>query len=126
MIDKASISIWDRLFSLPVEYDCYQGELVTQEQIDALNVFLSHKEWIEASKSQVENYCRNQVLADDENCKKDNVFSYIIPESIFVKREHPHPRIALMCKYRYDLEHGLAIVFSTSGSVAVGSQDVIL
>ena len=31
-----------------------------------------------------------------------------------------------MCKYRYDIEHGLAVVFATDGSVTVGLQDFIL
>ncbi len=126
MIDTVNINIWDRSFSLPVVYDCYQGELIAKEQIDALNTFLSHEEWINNAKKQAEEYCRDHVLEDDNNCKKDDIFSYVIPEAIFVKREHTHPRIALMCKYRYDLEHGLALVFSSNGAVSVGSQDVIL
>ena len=31
-----------------------------------------------------------------------------------------------MCKYRYDPEHGLAVVFSHEGKVSVGIQDIIL
>ena len=64
-------------------------------------------------------------MADDENKKKDNILSYVKPEYIFVKRED-NPRILILCKYRYDLEHGLAIVFSPDGSIVVGPQDIIL
>ena len=31
-----------------------------------------------------------------------------------------------MCKYRYDEEHGLAVVFYSEGKVTVGDQDIIL
>jgi hypothetical protein len=120
------LKIWGRKFSLPVEYDCYEGEKVTKAQIQALKQFKSHTEWIEKSKSPVEKYCKEQVMSDAENTKKDNVFSYIKPEYIFVKREKENPRIALMCKYRYDLEHGLAVVFSSDGEATVGMQDMIL
>ena len=72
-----------------------------------------------------ERFCREEVIADSENNKKDNIFSYIKPEYIFVKCED-HPRVAIMCKYRYDIEHGLAVVFATDGSVTVGLQDFIL
>ena len=64
-------------------------------------------------------------LADNENNRKDNIFSYIKPEYLFVKRED-HPRVALMCKYRYDMEHGLAVVFAADGGITVGTQDIIL
>lgn len=126
LIEFLEITIWGRLFTLPVEYDCYEGEEITEAQIQALKQFRTHTEWIEQSKSAVENYCKEQVMSDDENNKKDNIFSYIKPECLFVKRDKENPRIALMCKYRYDLEHGLAVVFSSYGEVAVGLQDIIL
>ncbi len=126
MIESLETTIWGRKFTLPVEYDCYEGEEVTKAQIQALKNFRSHTEWIEKSRSIVEKYCREQVMSDEENTKKDNIFSYIKPECLFVKRDKENPRIAMMCKYRYDLEHGLAVVFSSDGEVTVGMQDIIL
>ena len=126
MIDEIKTIIWGRSFTLPVEYDCYEDEEVTKAQIQALKNFRSHTEWIEKSRSIVEKYCREQVMSDEENTKKDNIFSYIKPECLFVKRDKENPRIAMMCKYRYDLEHGLAVVFSSDGEVTVGMQDIIL
>ncbi len=126
MIESLETTIWGRKFTLPVEYDCYEGEEVTKAQIQALKHFKSHTEWIEQSESIVENHCREQVMSDEENTKKDNIFSYIKPECLFVKRDKENPRIAMMCKYRYDLEHGLAVVFSSDGEVTVGMQDIIL
>ena len=126
MIESLETTIWGRKFTLPIEYDCYEGEEVTKAQIQALKNFRSHTEWIEKSRSIVEKYCREQVMSDEENTKKDNIFSYIKPECLFVKRDKENPRIAMMCKYRYDLEHGLAVVFSSDGEVTVGMQDIIL
>lgn len=126
MIESLNIIIWGRKFILPVEYDCYEGEEVTKEQLQAFRKFKSHTEWIEHSKIIVEDYCREQVMSDEENTQKDNIFSYIKPECLFVKRDKKNPRIAMMCKYRYDLEHGLAVVFTFDGEVAVGMQDMIL
>lgn len=126
MIESLKISIWGRESSLPIEYDCYEGETVTIEQINAVNHFSDHTEWIEYAKSRVESFCNDQVMEDEDNGKKNNIFSYIKPECIFVKRDKAHPRIALMCKYRYDPEHGLAVVFSYKGEITVGIQDIIL
>lgn len=126
LIKTLNINIWEREFSLSVEYDCYKGESITAEQTFAVKEFAAHNDWITNSKSYVEEFCRNQVMEDAQNEKKDNVFSYVKPECIFVKHENDHPRVALMCKYRYDVEHGLAVVFSADGTINVGSQDIIM
>jgi len=120
------LTIWGRDFSLPVEYDCYDDETVTHGQIESLSNLVAHPGWIAEAKRQVEMFCSSQVMEDKENNKKDNIFSYVKPEYLFVKRDEAHPKIALMCRYRYDIEHGLAIVFSFDGIVSVGSQDMIL
>lgn len=125
MINELNISIWERTFLLPVEYDCYDDEDATDAQKSAIKTLTMHPEWIVSAKSHVERFCREGVVADSENNKKDNIFSYIKPEYLFVKRED-HPRVAIMCKYRYDIEHGLAVVFAIDGSVTVGLQDFIL
>lgn len=125
MTKKITLTIWGRNFELPINYNCYEGEGVSEEQIQLLDKFIKHSEWINSSKEVVEDYCRQQVYDDVENQKKDNIFSYIKPMSVFIKHSM-RPRIALICKYRYDEEHGLAIVFDNSGNISVGSEDIIL
>lgn len=122
---NVEIEIWNRNFYLNVEWDCYQGENITQSQTEALDCFINNPNWINNSKKVVEDFCKNDVLNDNENQKKDNIFSYIKPECIFVKHSN-QPRVAIMCKYRYDQEHGLAIVFDKDGKITVGIQDIII
>lgn len=126
MTKTLTLSVWGREFTLPIEYDCYKGEKVTKEQIAAIKGFAEHNDWVEASKSKVEEFCKERVLEDDENQKKDNIFSYIKPDYLYVKRDAEKPRIVMMCKYRYDPEHGLAVVYSSDGEATVGIQDIIL
>lgn len=126
MTETLELNIWGREFTLPIEYEVYKGESVTTEQKAAALNFAGHKDWLESSKSHVEEFCREQVLEDEDNHKKDNIFSYIKPDYLFIKRDAGHPRVAIMCKYRYEPEHGLAIVFSTGGKISVGIQDIIL
>ena len=126
MIESVDITIWGREFNLPVEYDCYDGEVIIKGQIDALETFIARKDWLEKAKCYIEAHCKAAVMDDDENHNKDNIFSYIKPECIFIKHEVNYPRLALMCKYRYDPEHGLAVVFSHNGTITVGIQDIIL
>ncbi len=126
MIKTLTLTIWDREFDLPIEYNCHKGMRPTKVQLDALRSFVSHTEWIEKSKAEVEAFCKEKVLEDEDNQKKDNIFSYIKPDYLLVKRDAEKPRIALMCKYRYEPEHGLAIVYSADGEIIVDIQDVIL
>ena len=121
-----NIEICDRSFSLNVEYDCYTGEDVTQKQIEAVERFGNNLHWVSNAKKDVVKFCRAKVEKDSENQKKDNIFSYVKPEALFVKRDDKKSRVALMCKYRYDPEHGLAVVFDANGNVTVGTQDIIL
>lgn len=126
MIKAVDITIWGRDYVIPVEYDCYTAESVTKEQIIALNRFISHKEWLDDSKKALEDYCQEQVMKDDTVCQKHNVFNYVVPRLIFVKRNKKHGMIALMCDYKYDPEHGLALLFSSNGKTIIGSQDSVL
>lgn len=126
MIEKIDITVWGRNFNLSVDYDVFEDEEVLQDQLDTFDIFASHPEWINDAKKHVEDYCMEKVAQDKSNDKKDNIFSYIKPDYLFVKNETRKHRIALMCKYRYDEEHGLAIVFNTQGEITVGSQDIIL
>ena len=69
---------------------------------------------------------REQVQEDADNQKKDNIFSYIKPDYLLIKRDAENPRVAMMCKYRYEPEHGLTVVFPHDGQIVVGIQDIIL
>ena len=118
-----NMKIWNRNFDLKVIYDCYAGEQVLEEQKDALNKFSANKKAIESSKTFVEKYCLSQnkeeIGADDI----DNIFKYVMPESIFVKRDC---RVAILCRYKLDAEHGIAIVFKDGELSEIGNQDIIL
>ena len=54
LISSQTVTIWGRLLTLPVLYDCYAGESVTPEQINAIKHLFSHVDWIEKAKKQVE------------------------------------------------------------------------
>ena len=119
--NKIVLNIWNRDFTLEIKYDCYSNENVTNKQLKAIKNFTEHPEWLRNAKTAAENYCKKF----DGIIKKGSIFSYIKPDYMFVTREE-YPRIAIMCNYKYDSEHGLAIIFTQEGKVAVGNQDIIL
>ncbi len=126
MLNSLEVTIWGKEFSLPIEYESYEEDPVTEQQIEAVTLFTEHPEWLDNAKQSVEQYCKEQVLSDNMNDKKDNIFSYIKPVYFFVEQNEQEPSIALMLNYRYDPEHGLVVVFKIDGEIIVGSQDIIL
>ena len=123
---EIDIEIWERTFHLDITSNFYQSEELSPKQAEAVNHFLSNLKWIEKSKKNVESYCKLDVENDDENNKKDNIFSYVQPKCIFVEDNVKIPRVAILFHYRYDAEHGLAVVFDKDGNVTVGIQDIII
>ena len=117
------ITIWGRNFELKVIYDCYSGEAVLDEQEYALKAFINDRKLIESSKKEVEKYCLLQNKEEIGSDEIDNIFKYVMPECIFVKRDG---RVAIMCRYKFDAEHGIAVVFKNGKLNRIGSQDIII
>lgn len=118
-----NINIWQRDFDIEEVYDIYQGETVSKQQEDALAEFCKNKAMIAESQHEVEKYCLSENENDIGEKSISNIFKYVVPESIFVKRDG---RVAIMCKYKFDLEHGLAIVFKKGKLDQIGKQDIVL
>ncbi len=114
--------IWGRQFELKLIYDCYAGEEVLPLQKEAFESFSKNATAINESQKAVEKYCLTENKKDIGLDQIDNIFKYVMPESIFVKRDG---RIALMCRYKFD-EHGIAVVFKGGKCESVGMQDIIL
>ena len=104
------IKIWNRDFDLKVLYDCYVGEEILDEQKEALKKFSSDKKTIESSKVDVEKYCLDRNKDEIGGNEIDNIFKYVMPESIFVKRDL---RVAI-------------IIFKNGSFIGVDSQDSVL
>lgn len=124
---ELTITFGGREISLPIEYDCLSGEEITKNQIDAVNWFASIADILEISRDDVESYYNKTASYKGFIVSKDTIIiDDIIPQYIYVERGNPDCSIALMCRFKLDPEHGLAIVFSLDGKVSVGNQDIIL
>lgn len=124
MDNKLRLSLWGRVFDLSVEYECYDGDVITEDQIKAVKNLSEHPEWIEKAKKMVEDYCREDVVSDQENKDKENIFSYIRPIDILVK-SGKYVRAGIICDYRYNEEDGIAIAFYLDGRIKVGEQGIM-
>lgn len=125
-MNKSKITIWDRAFELPVVYECYAGETVLASQREALVLLEDNVAEVTESLDAVKKYVRKTgagQLADDAI---ENIFKYVMPKSIFVRHSKKRRIAAIMCNYKFDMEHGIAVVFENGKFKEIGAQDIVL
>ena len=118
--------MWGREFDLRVVFDCFDDEELLPIQEQALEAFLKADAAIENSKKQVENYILNDDYAELETDSIDNIFKYVIPTDIYLPRTPEIRTAAILCDYRFDEEHGIAVVFENEQFKEIGEQDIVL
>ena len=119
------LSVWGREFELEVVFDRYKGEENLKHQEDALENFLALSHLTDTAKDEVEKYCLD-MDSEEIGTHIENIFKYVIPAFIFIKRTKDEKRVvSLMCNYRFDVEHGIAIVFENEKFSFVGNQQSI-
>lgn len=129
-----SVTIWGRPFDLDIVFDCFDDEEILDNQREALSEFLDalkaddlqKPNCVEQAKPAVEKYCVDNSEGELEGAGVDNIFRYVIPTGIYVVRSEKDHEVALMCNFRFDLEHGMAIVFKNLKLSEIGPQDIVL
>lgn len=123
-MNKINTLIWGREFELDVQYDCYTGEEILQSQRDAVSAL--SEQMIEEALGKVKDYCISINAKEIGTDAIDNIFKYIMPQYLYVPRTSGTHVVAIMCNYRFDQEHGVAVVFEDEKFSKVGKQDIIL
>lgn len=126
LMPKLNITIWNRKFELEVDYDCFEEEEITEKQKEAFEQLVEKCDFFEGALSHSKDYCIKHNKEDVGGEKIDNIFKYIMPKSIYVIRDKEKRSIALMCDYKFDLEHGIAIVYEDEKFVKIVEQDAVL
>lgn len=124
-MSKFNCKIWNRDFNLDIVFDVYKGESVTELQNEALKKFQDNASVLLESTEEISKYCLKSNKEEIGSNVVDNIFKYVIPQKIFVCRDKTR-KIALMCAYKFDVEHGIAIVFENEKFKTIGPQDIIL
>lgn len=117
-MSKIKLRIWQRDFKLNVDFD---GDCPSDKQIKALDSFVSLQDTLLFSSEKVLSYC---VKCNKDKITSDNIFKYVVPKYIYVKKNAK--TIAIMCDYKFDLEHGIAVVFESNKFEKVVIQDKIM
>ncbi len=119
-----NIVIWGREFDIIIDFDLYPNETVSDEQTARLKSFISNKELLSDNKN-ISEYClknnRNEI-----GSSIDNIFKYVIPTAILIPKENDRKQIFLFLDYKFDIEHGLAIVYENNQFISIVPQDDVL
>lgn len=123
-MSKNTVTIWGRDFDLDVIYESYPGEEVLDSQKDAFEQ-LNNAELIDTALAAVKGYVEKTATAQIDS-PIENIFKYVMPKKVFVPHTTKAPKVAIMCSYKFDMEHGIAVVFENGKFSEVGEQDIIL
>jgi hypothetical protein len=118
------VNVWGREFSLKIIFDVYRGEDILEIQKEALDSFVEAAEGLLASCEELKKYCLKKD-GDRIGNSIENIFKYVIPELLFIRRNEEKRDVVLLCKYRFDEEHGIALFFENEKLEHIGSQDDI-
>ncbi len=124
MNNNINLNIWGRDFELNIVFQNFPGEEVTtnQERVVETLGSIEYGQSLDPVKEYIVKY-NSEDLAEPEI---SNIFKYVIPKSVLIPRENDKRIAALMCNYKFDMEHGMAVVFENEKFKAVGPQDIIL
>lgn len=124
-MNKVKIILWGREFDIVVSFSCYPGEEITQTQKDTLEKFCAVERPVDSMLEDLKKYVSttsNGVVGIEHI---DNIFKYVMPKSLYVPRSEKQV-IAVICNYKFDMEHGIAVVFENGNLKEIGTQDIIL
>lgn len=124
-MNKVKIKLWNRDFELFVSYSCYPGEEITDIQKETVKKFCNNTTCTFDILGELKEYVEKSSDAEVKADEIENIFKYVMPKSIFVPRTGKK-EIAIMCNYKFDMEHGIAIVFEEGKLKEIGTQDIIL
>ena len=123
-MNKVKANIWGREFELNVSFDNFPDEEVTENQkltLDAISL-VDYAESLPEIKQYIMKYNGSEI----EGAIIDNIFKYVMPKSFVITREKENRVFAVFCNYKFDMEHGLAVVYENEKFKTVGAQDIIL
>ncbi len=123
--EKLLLTIWGRELPIKIEYDCFDGEEITQIQKETLQKFLKKQTSIfKEAYNLLQKFCL-QKYPEYFSGQFDNIFKYIKPNILYIKKASTR-LCGLLCNFKYEQEHGLAIIIENEKVVKVDNQDALL
>lgn len=123
-----NLMIWNRERTVNIMFDCYEEEEISEEQISAYEEFIENIEHNQKLAYQAfEKYCVENYSEDIPEDGFDNIYKYLLPDMIYVKRDYQDRKvIGFICRFKLDMENGLAVKFVDGAVEEVGPNQIVL
>ena len=119
LMNKCKITVWGREFEIPVFCRKPEDEVL-------LTQLTENEKEIDKSLTELRKYIVQSSEGQVTEKDLDNIFRYVMPQSVFIPHISGKCLTSLLCNYKLDIEHGLAIVFEDGKFKEIGAQDIIL
>lgn len=123
-----NLMIWNRERSVNILFDCYEEEEISENQITAYDEFVQNIRYNqELSYQAFEKYCIENYPETIPEDGFDNIYKYLLPDMIYVKNDYLGRKvIGFICKFKLDMENGLAVKFVDGAVEEVGPNQIVL
>ena len=121
-MSKISAKIWGRDFILDLTFDEYAG-YVSHEQLETA-AYVADGDILSDTAGDIIKYVRENSAGNDIG-EKDNIFRYVMPLYIYIPVSDNGTAV-VMCDFKFDIEHGIAVAFNKKGIISIGAQDSVL
>ena len=82
---------------------------------------------LDAALPKVKQYCLEVNRHEIPEDKIANIFKYVKPKTLFIKRTTESIRkVAVICAYKFNPDDGLAIVFENEEISDIGTENIII
>lgn len=122
-MSKQLLNIWNRDFEIDITYEIFSDKPVTEKQ-KTIASGLSAVDFSESLEGVIR-YIKKYNARDLGEERIDNIFKYVIPKRIYITQSEEE-EFAIMCNYKFDMEHGIAVVYKGGKFKEAGPQDIIL
>lgn len=124
-MNNLKTTIWGRELDLDVVFDVFDGGTIKEDQNKAFDLFIENIKNLDNCLSNVKEYCIEN--SNEKLTAVDNIFKYVMPKTIYIFNSFDGNRIvALLCNFKFDMEHGMAIVFKNEEISEIGDQSLII
>ena len=123
-MERMSIEIWKRRFELDVIYKTFVNKGITSLQTEAAEMFCEKGEFND-SIEDIKKYIVDNGGIENGVAEVDNIFKYVMPKSIYVPKSNKRV-VAILCDYRFDPEHGIAVVYENESFCCIDEEGTVL
>ena len=127
-MSRIVMSTWGKEITLEVRFDLLDDERVTSKQAYALGAIFVSWGSVNGAFDALRSYCLehdgDMLASECGTARIDDIFDIVEPYSLFVVRNDSKRSVALMCHYRLDPEHGLALLFENERLTQIGPEDI--